>query len=209
MGLSDDTTSMQLVGGLRLGAAPAGDYSFHSNLFARMTVEVGNTGSLTRYVAFDYLTDEPDPIAFLGIEVDSIGNIPDGMVAWDLDNHSLTVLEAKSRENAIIWRDDVTWQWRSEIPSACDRGVTGEFSVRVPPAWSRMSGSPHRHFAMTGNAYVAPSQKGCDDDIHLVDYDPTWPQKFNEFSGWLLNLIGPDVALKVEHFGSTGGTVTT
>jgi len=56
---------------------------------------------------------------------------------------------------------------------------------------------------MTANAYVAPGQTGCDDSVHLVDYDPAWPEKFNEFSDWLRERLGPDVALKIEHFGST------
>jgi len=168
-----------------------------------MTKEVRNTGSLTRYVAFDYLTDEKDPITFLGIEVDSIENIPDRMIAWDLDNDGLTVMEAKNGDNVIIWQEDVTWQWRDESPSACGRGVTGEFSVRVPSEWSGTRVSVQRHFSMTANAYVAPGQTGCDDGVHLVDYDPTWPEKFNEFSGWLRERLGPGVALAIEHFGST------
>lgn len=194
---------MQLIGGLRIGASPPGDYSFYANLFARMTKEVSNTGSLTRYVAFDYLSKEKNPITFLGIEVHGIENIPDGMIAWDLHGSSLTVLEARNGENAIIWQEDVVWQWRDDSPSACGRGVTGEFGVRVPSEWSGTSFSAYRHFSMTGNAYVAPGQTGCDDDVHLVDYDPTWPGKFNEFSDWLHEHLGSDVALRIEHFGST------
>ena len=194
---------MQLVGGLRIGASAPGDYSFYSNLFARMAKEIRNTGSLTRYVAFNYLTDGNNPITFLGIEVDSIQNIPDGMIAWDLDNNSLTVMEAKNGENVIIWQEDVAWQWRDESFSACGRGITGEFSVRVPSEWSGTRVSAHRHFSMTANAYVAPGQTGCDDGVYLVDYDPAWPEKFNEFSDWLCEHLGPGVALEIEHFGST------
>ena len=83
---------MQIVGGLRLGIAAPGDYSFYGDLFARLPTEVKNTGALTRYVAFDYLTDGEDPITFLGIEVDSIESIPDGMIAWDLGLDDLTVV---------------------------------------------------------------------------------------------------------------------
>lgn len=194
---------MQLIGGLRTGICPGGDNSFYANLFARMTKEVSNTGSLTRYVAFDYLSNERDSITFLGIEVDGIENIPDGMIAWDLDGSSLTVLETKNGENSIIWQENVVWQWRDESPSSCGRGVTGEFGVRVPLEWSGKSFSAYRHFSMTGNAYVAPGQTGCDDDVQLVDYDPTWPGKFKEFSDWLGEHFGADVALKIEHFGST------
>jgi len=199
----DDTTRILLVGGVKVGASPPGDYSFYGNLFMRMTKEVRNIGDLTRYIAFDYLTDENDPITFLGIEVDSIENIPDGMIALDLDNHSLTILEEMNGKNTIIWQEDVTWQWLSKLPSVCNRGITGEFSVRVPSGWCGTKVSSHRKFSMTANAYVAPGQIGCDDSIHLVNYDPAWPQQYLEFSGWLRECLGSDVALRVEHFGST------
>ncbi|MEA5114768.1 MAG: GrpB family protein [Geobacteraceae bacterium] len=199
----DNTARIRLVGGVKVGASPPGDYSFYGNLFMRMTKEVRNTGNLTRYLAFDYLTDENDPITFLGIEVDSIENIPDGMIALDLDNHSLTILNQMNGKISIVWQEDVNWQWLSKSPSICNRGVTGEFSVRVPSGWCGTNVSSHRKFSMTANAYVAPGHTGSDDSVHLVDYDPIWPQQFLEFSGWLRECLGSDVALRVEHFGST------
>lgn len=128
----DNAARIQLVGGVKVGTSLPGDYSFYGNLFGRMTKEVRNTGNLTRYLAFDYLSDENDPITILGIEVDSIENIPDGMIALDLDNHSLTILNAMNGKKTIIWQEDVNWQWLSKAPSVCNRGVTGEFSVQVP-----------------------------------------------------------------------------
>jgi GrpB-like predicted nucleotidyltransferase (UPF0157 family) len=41
------------------------------------------------------------------------------------------------------------------------------------------------------------------DDVELVDYDPSWPQQFTEFATWLCDLLGVDVALRIEHYGST------
>ncbi len=168
-----------------------------------MTRDVRNTGSLTRYVAFDYLTDEKDSITFLGIEVDGISNIPNGMVAWELDCSSLTMKEAKKGEHVTIWQEDVVWQWRDDSSSACDRGVTGEFTVKVPPKWCGALPSRYRKFSMTANAYVAPNQTGSDDNVKLVDYDLTWPEKFDDISAWLQECLGPDIALTIEHFGST------
>jgi len=168
-----------------------------------MTREVRNTGELTRYIAFDYLTKEETPITFLGIEVDAVENIPDGMVSWELDSNSLTVKESNNGEHVAIWQEDVTWQWRDDSPSPCDRGVTGEFAVKVPGEWSGSDVSECRQFSMTANAYTAPGRSGSDDSVRLVDYDPAWPEQFGEFAGWLRQHLGSDIALDVEHFGST------
>ncbi len=70
----DMTTTMQLVGGLQVGSA--NDERFYDHLLARLPKDVPNTGSLTRYVAFDYLTDTQHAITFLGIEVERIDQIP-------------------------------------------------------------------------------------------------------------------------------------
>ncbi len=170
-----NSAKMQLIGGLRLGSA--NDDSFYDELLTRLPSEVKNTGNLTRYVAFDYLTDQNDPITFLGIEVDSIENIPEGMYAWILDNRYLTVLEGDNGKNAKIWQEGLTWRWRDESPSKYNRDVTGEFAVRVPAEWYGDSKPGEREFSMTVNMYIAPGQAGSDDNIHLVDYNPEWPGK--------------------------------
>ncbi|OGN87617.1 MAG: hypothetical protein A2158_07455 [Chloroflexi bacterium RBG_13_46_14] len=37
----------------------------------------------------------------------------------------------------------------------------------------------------------------------LVDYDPAWPDRFDEMAAWLRNTISPEIALRIEHYGST------
>lgn len=203
MNRTSNSARMTLVGGLRIGPPAPGDYRFHADLFARMTKEVESTGLLTRYVAFEYLTGASDPLLFLGIEVDGIRNIPEGMIAWDLSEDSLTVLQATRGPNRVVWQEDVTWLWRDASPSPCGRGVTGEFSVRVPGAWAADGAPARRAFSMSANAYVAPGQAGCDDGVHLVAYDPAWPRAFNEMARRLREHLGGEVALDIQHFGST------
>ena len=197
----DKTATIQLIGGLRLGAAD--DESFYGNLFARLPKEVRNTGRLTRYVAFDYLTDGQHSITFLGIEVERIEHIPAGLMAWVLDTHSLSVFEVKNGKHVIIWQEEVTWLWRDDSVCEGHQRITGEFTVRVPSSWSGTDEPARRDFSMTGNIYTAPGQTGPDDRIHLVEYDPTWPHRFREFSASLVERLGPDIALKIEHHGST------
>ncbi|MBI9049576.1 MAG: GrpB family protein [Anaerolineaceae bacterium] len=196
-----NSAKMQLIGGIQFG--PVDNESFYNNLLVRLPKEVKNTGNITRYVAFEYLTDDENPITFLGIEVNSIENIPDGMMAWVLEDLNLTVLDAKNGKNIVIWQEAVTWLWRDESPSDCNRSVTGEFTVLVPSEWSGTSDPVQRFFSMTVNMYTAPNQPGNDDSIHLVDYDPTWPQKFTAFSNSLYKQLGTDILLRIEHHGST------
>ncbi len=197
----DEHAKIQLVGGLRIGNAE--DESFYDNLLVRLPKEVKNTGSTTRFVAFDYLTDDENAITFLGIEVDNIENIPDGMIGWVLTGQDLIILESKNGGNEIIWQEKVNWQWLGESPSDCNRSFTGEFTVRVPQKWTKGSESDQRYFTMSVNIYTALGQKGHQDSIHLEEYNPIWPQKFKELSDSLYALLGTDIALKIEHHGST------
>ncbi|MCP4748351.1 MAG: GrpB family protein [Desulfobacteraceae bacterium] len=196
-------SKIQLIGGLHIGAANTNDYSFYSNLFSRLNREVKNTGSLTRYVSFTHFTGKKPAITFLGIEVNSTELIPTGMIAWKIDDNRLTVIEEKNGKNNIIWRTDVHWLWRNEPSSDDSKNITGEFSARIPPQWCKTNDARRCHFSITANAYAAPGQTDCDDSILLVDYDPAWPQKFARFSDWLRNFLGPDIALEIEHIGST------
>ncbi|MDT8389691.1 MAG: GrpB family protein [Lentisphaeria bacterium] len=218
---SNNTGAMKLIGGLKLGASAPGDYSFYGDLFSRLPKEVKHAGDLTRYVAFDYLTAGNDSITFLGIEVDKIDAIPDGLMVWDFDGDRLTVLEpGESPGNAIrtfniqrptsnvegagkgqmivTYEADVDWAWRSASDS-----LVGEFNVKVPPEWTGTGSSGERLFSMTANCHIAPGKPGCDDAVELVDYDSQWPEQFSEFSDWLQDCLGNDVALRIEHFGST------
>ena len=280
--IDETSRRWQLVGGLKLGPSAPGDYSFYGDLFSRLPKEVKHAGALTRFVAFDYLTAGHDTITFLGIEVDTIDAIPDGLMAWDINGSRLTVLApgefpsdtirtsnvqhptsnveesalslgtrhsrldtraASKRPPIVAWQADVNWVWRSDprkatsfpapsktkkkpdnddtrhlSPATChvplkkqkgtsesyrNRGLTGEFTVMIPAEWTGTGSSEERLFSMTANCYVAPGSEGANDTVELVDYDPQWPEQFTEFSHWLQDCLGDDVALRIEHFGST------
>jgi hypothetical protein len=102
---------IKLIGGLRLGKSEPGDYSFYGNMFSRLPREVKNTGELTRELAFDYFTDSDDPITFLGIEVDRIEDIPEGMIAWDIDGRQTDCSRTERGRKSISGRKSLTWQW--------------------------------------------------------------------------------------------------
>lgn len=189
---------MQLVGMLHRND-PAGTVDFLKSAFPRLESEVKHTGSLTRHVQYESGTSDEDHLHFLGVEVSRIEDIPEGMIAWDLRGDTWTVLQPKDGKGVVTWREDLSWQWLDQ--STPERSI-GEFTAKCPSEWSDKSVSPPRDFTIFATGYIDKS-KHVDDDIYLVDYDPSWPRKYDEMACWLRDSLGPHVALRVEHYGST------
>ena len=199
---------IQIVGGQRVIASNGyleNLIPFYRNLFDRMTNEVKNTGDLTRYIAYQSIINENDRLCFLGIEVDSIENIPEGMVAWDLSNNTWTVWQTRKGQDVIISQKGITWQWMDI--SSSDNGknrCTGEFTVSSSPELVAGQNPQYHDFLISANAYVELQEKDANnDEVHLVDYDPSWPQQFDEAKSWLREHLAPEIALRIEHYGST------
>jgi GrpB-like predicted nucleotidyltransferase (UPF0157 family) len=196
---------IQLVGGQQV-LSSEGDFekmmSFYGGLFDRLTKAVKQTGDLIRYIGFQSPIGENGYLHFFGIEVDRIDNIPDGMVAWSLDDDTRTVRETREGRTAIISQDDITWQW---LTSGTDSGrYTGEFTGPLPLEEDNPSDSGPHSFWISANSYVSLQESDpSSDEIDLVDHDPSWSQQFEEMSAWLRDHLGTDVALRIEHYGST------
>jgi GrpB-like predicted nucleotidyltransferase (UPF0157 family) len=57
---------------------------------------------------------------------------------------------------------------------------------------------------ISANAYVQPGAPEADgDEVALIDPDPTWSSQFQEMASWLRRRLGPEVAQRIEHYGST------
>jgi len=169
---------------------------FYGPLFDRLKKEVKNTGPLTRYVGYQSTIDGKEHLCFIGIEVDSIEDIPQGMVAWDLSDDARTIWVSKNGRDVITLQEKISWQWIDSSPDSYGK-CTGEFSLL-----SQTSG--YRNFWLSANAYVGLQEKDVSsDEIYLVDYDPSWPQQFDEIAGWLRDGLGAEIALRIEHYGST------
>ena len=186
---------MQLVGAQQVIASDADleeSLRFYGPLFSRLRNDVKHAGGLTRYVGYQRRIDGNDHLHFFGIEVDRIADLPLGMYAWDLTESKRTVWETQDGQDAIISQADIAWRW---LDRSCSDGGrwTGEFSA--PGAGE---------FWMSANAYVGLQETDVSsDDVCLVDYDPSWPQQFHEMAHWLGEQLGPEIALSVEHIGST------
>lgn len=180
-----DEPVLRLVGAVQTGGEEF-DIEWFGRVFGRLGDEVKHAGDVMRYVGYEGFAGDRCEVRFLGLEVQRIEDVPDGMVGWELRDDSWTV----TQPDGSISRRDITWKW-------LDR------SGRTVGEWTSL-GESSLDFRMSQNAYV---ERGvpCDDEVRLVDYDPSWPAKYEEMAGRLREGLG-DAALKIEHYGSTAIT---
>jgi GrpB-like predicted nucleotidyltransferase (UPF0157 family) len=194
---------IQLVGGQSVLSA-GGDLDelirFYGGLFGRLTKEVGHTGHLTRYVGYQSPIGRQGVLHFVGIEVDQIEGIPEGMVAWDLTEDTWMLWTAGEGQDILVSKEKMVWQWLEQSPSG---RWHGEFTARLPVGLLDEGSSARRDFWVSANAYVGQESDVSGDEVYLVDYDPSWPRQYAEFARWLRDRLGSDVALRIEHYGST------
>lgn len=169
------------------------------DLFRRLENEIDNPRSLKRYVRYFGETGEKTEIRFFGTVVDSIKSIPEGMISLDLSENEITVYKQENGNPVVFWQSHLTWDW---LDRSNPENPAGEFTASVPPDWISVTGDPEVRFILSSNSY---SQEGKipDDDVHLVEYDLSWPDRFEEMAGLLRKAVSPDIALRIEHYGST------
>lgn len=194
----NDSPKIRLIGGLQTKGY---DWSLEDFgcLFGRLSGEVDHTGDLIRYVRYEGFTDGQCEVRFFGAEVESIESIPEGMIALDLCGNTFTVYEPKDGKKEILRQSGLAWNWFTRQENG--RWI-GEFTAECPSGWNRTNIKTGCEFQITASAYSARG-KDCDDDVSLVDYNPAWPGLYDEMSQKLRNLLGPNIALRIEHYGST------
>lgn len=163
-----------------------GSLAYYASLFRGLPRLVRPADTLSRFVGFQSRVGDSRATHFLGVEVDSFSDLPDDVEGWELDQDVL-IRHSRGRADAA---DAVEWMWHSPAGSG---HLVGEFSV---------NGGPAHH--LTANAYFRPDGEGAaDDTVQLFDPDPTWPEQFAECATWLRQALGPKLALRIEHYGST------
>ncbi|MBN1936131.1 MAG: GrpB family protein [Anaerolineae bacterium] len=201
---------LQIVGGQQVLANDGpvdAMLGFYGRLFDRLTVEVQHMGEQTRYVGYQCVLGGKDTLHFFGIEVDQVEAIPDGMFAWALGDDTWAVWQARDGHDEIVAQEALTWRWLEPAPDSSLSDAPrycGEFAARLP-ALPNLPASPSaREFWLSAHAYVSLDAAAADsDEVRLVPYDPSWPRQFAEFAGWLEARLGADLALRIEHYGST------
>jgi GrpB-like predicted nucleotidyltransferase (UPF0157 family) len=189
---------LRLTGGL-LTSGKDWSLAEFGDLFARLENEIDCPGSLRRYVRYFGESGDNTELRFFGTAVDSIRTIPDGMVSLELGEEEITIYKQEDDHPAASWKGRLTWDWQDrsnpEYP-------LGEFTADVPPDWLSGTGDSKVRFIVSARS-CSQEGKVPDDEVHLVEYDPTWPDRFHEIADWLRNSIAPDIALRIEHYGST------
>lgn len=167
----------------------------YRTLFGKLN-DIAGESKITRYVRFSGEAGGQTVARFFGIETE-LKDVPDGMIVLEPGENVFRVLQ-QIRGTVTAWQYALNWEWlNTSVPG---RGV-GEFKARMPPGWTSRS-RQSIEFILTANAYFEKG-KTADDDVHLEEYDPHWPQQFKETAAWLKNIIPPKVFLDVEHVGST------
>lgn len=175
---------------------------FYGDLFASLTQEVKHTGDLTRYVGYQSRSGERC-LHFLGIEVERIQDLPEGMIAWDLSDSTRTVWESRDGRAVPVVQDTIEWRWLDGAPAPGKR-YTGEFATFRSAQPGHGGATDVGEFWISANAYVGLREGDVSDDrIYLSDHDPSWPQQFEAFADWLQGYLGPETAQRIEHYGST------
>lgn len=189
---------MILVGQYQLNPAPD-DHSLLISAFHRLPKEVRFRGRHARMVGFETLEIPGACLRFLGVEVDAIDVVPEGLMAWELGSRQWTAWNARGE---IQWNEAITWNWLEASHHTPGR-FSGEFTGCGNPDWWGGSAPRPQRFSLFANVYVDPEKVGFKDDVQLADPDPAWPDAYERMAVWLKEHLGPRVALRVEHYGST------
>jgi GrpB-like predicted nucleotidyltransferase (UPF0157 family) len=189
------TAGIRIVGGQEWRPKDAGTESrrrFLTALVPRLSSETWDAGPVTRFIGFQGTAPDRGEFEFLGIEVDRFGDIPPGLVAWEIEGSRLVMREGHrgTEEEASL-----SWIWL-DMTSDAPRPWTGEPSVagtaHLPPT-----------LFLTSISWTArPPENPASDEVALQDYDPSWPTRYRELEQWLRSRVG-DAAGRIEHYGST------
>jgi len=189
---------MRLIGGLCVRGADWNMSDFAA-LFERLKAIDEGTGAITRFVRYYGESGGRTEMRFFGIEAGAIEHIPEGMTALELGEDTITVFEPTRTGLDVAWRGDLRWNW---LDCSKAGAPVGEFAANMPAGWcSQMNNSPVQ-FILSANSYFE-NGRVMDDNIRLVEYDPAWPARFEEMADRLRSTIAPDIALRIEHYGST------
>ena len=140
-----------------------------------------------------YASDDGGYLLFMGVEVECIEDVPEGMIGWEIVGDSWRIIQ----RNEVVWQETILWNW---LDMSNPERPVGEFRAKCPAAWNGSGLPEYREFRIVSHSYICAASS---DDVYLVDYDPAWPGKYEAKKREILELLGPDVALRIEHYGST------
>ena len=188
---------LRLEGELRLHGA---DWTIPElrNLFEKLGNIIGKDDKVFRYMRYFGESDGRTEIRCFGVETEA-KKIPDGMVALELGEDSITMFKPVNGKPSKVWSEQLTWNWLDRSVSGAP---VGDFKARVPDDWTTRQDAQPVDFIMATNMYYE-NGRPYDEEIHLVEYDPAWPEKYEEMAAWLRKNVPPETLISLEHIGST------
>lgn len=184
-----EAIDLKLIGGLILGRSSV--VAAMDTWFERLMSEIDHTGDMARFILYASGPDESPDALFAAMDVEDFHHIPEGMQGWELTDDSVAIIEPNS---AVSWRGGLDWRWHK---TSAIGAIAGEFDSVIPHC-----GSVRREFRIDAHAYFGVPEHH-DDDVQLVEYDPSWPRKYAEMEKLLKQNLGPEIAKRIEHYGST------
>lgn len=189
---------IRLVGLQAVNLAP-GDYSLIASAFKRLPAEVMRADRVQRIIGYKNSGAGADHLQFMGVEVYEVEHIPSGMVAWELNGSHWTITENNCGRFEKNWDEPISWLWSSVLESDSQQWI-GEFRARGPGSRGPEDCQDWHVFATVP---YSPSRPGLCDGVHIAEYDEAYPARFEQMAQWLRVKLGADLALRIEHYGST------
>ncbi len=175
------------------------DYSRFGALFGRLQDEADRQSPIFRYLRLYGEIDGITELRFFGVAVRSIGRLSGGMVGLEPGRSTYTVYNSTDDRVTAVWEAPLTWDW---LDLSNPDYPLGEFITQVPASRLPTEAVKKVRFTVSGCTF-AGREKTANDDVKLVEYNPAWPGKFRKMKDWLHTRISPEIALRIEHYGST------
>lgn len=149
-----------------------------SDFYSVLLPELQNSalpGETLHFIAFESALDTDHSRIFMGIEHPGKNNDFD---RWELSEKHF-IANSNSKPLQWCWHTSESEEFLGEF--RCD----------------------NRDFKLIANFYSRSGPPPADyDKIELLDYDPVWPEKFNEYAAWFKDAFGGKFS-RIEHYGST------
>lgn len=187
-----------------------GDFCLTENLlefyqdFFQRSQEIKTPAEVSRCIRYECSLPGGSRSLFAGIAVPEVQDIPAGMVAWILGPASWECIRVSPVGKWTTVHRKIEWRQPSRSRGAGGSEIPGDFFIRDPDKEGVGTPSEQGVYRMTAYACRNRSREIDDGDrVKLVAYDPVWPEQYSRFSDWLRDHAGPDLVLRVEHYGST------
>lgn len=168
--------------------------------FMQRINEIDYDGSLARIIRYENTINEDETSVFIGVEVKNISSIPTGMIAWELTNDRWNIYSQEDGDIELASDYNINWSWIDNSLIDGEIRCIGDFYIENESGIVTQKDK----YNVTANAYYdfsKPMENG--DKVEIEEYDKNWSILYDEFAEWISSNIGTDIALRIEHIGST------